>query len=124
MSNSVDHITHRSTSLCLHGQRAHKFFQPLAVRQASNPFSDACASAPFKPRSQQSPPIVQVGSPPGQFAGWVHLHTIGSAHDANHLALGQHRTAAHAGPLGYMFHTLNRFLRHLHLKSFARRNDA
>jgi hypothetical protein len=62
-------------------------------------------------------PVVQIGASPGEFAGWVYLHSIRGSHKTNHLPFGQNFSTAHARPLGYMFYTLNSFLRHLHLKS-------
>src|SRR5215211_728937 len=64
--------------------------------------------------------VVQVGTSSSQFAGWVHLHTIGCAYQADHFPFGQHFPTTHTSPLGHMFHTLNRFLRHLHLKPLPR----
>ena len=63
--------------------------------------------------------IVQVGSSSSHFATRVHPHTIRRADDAHHLSFGQNFAASHAGPLGYMLHTLDRFLSHL---QFTRRD--
>src|SRR5512138_1303325 len=64
--------------------------------------------------------IMQVSSPPGKFASWIYLHSVNSPHNTNHLSLGQNFSAAHACPLRHMFDALNRFLRHLHLKSLLK----
>ncbi len=66
------------------------------------------------------PTVVQVGSPPGKLASWIHLHSLGSTYQTDEPAFGQNFSAAYTGPLGHMFHTLNRFLRHLHLTSLPR----
>jgi hypothetical protein len=55
-------------------------------------------------------PVVQIGASSGKFTGWVDLHSIRSPHKADHLPLGQYFSTAHAGPLGHVFYTLNRFL--------------
>jgi len=63
------------------------------------------------------PAIVQIGSSSGELASRIHLHSLGCAHQTDQPAFGQNFTAAHTGPLRHMFYTLNRFLRHLRLKS-------
>ena len=35
------------------------------------------------------PAVVQVGSSPGKLAGRIHLHSLGSAHETEHLRLGK-----------------------------------
>ena len=62
-------------------------------------------------------PVVQIGSPSRQFAGWVDLHSRRRSYNTNHLPLGQNFTTAHACPLRHVLDSLNRFLGHLHLKS-------
>src|SRR5215211_9157896 len=64
--------------------------------------------------------VVQVGTSSSQFAGWVHLYSISCAYQADHFPFGQHFPTTHTSPLGHMFHTLNRFLSHLHLKPLLR----
>jgi len=56
---------------------------------------------------------VQVSAPPGQFTGWIHSYSFARTYDPHHLSFGQHFAASHAGSLGYMLHTVGRFLWHL-----------
>ena len=58
---------------------------------------------------------MQIGAPSGQFAGWIHLHTvtIRQAHKADQRALGEHRPAAHACALGDVLEGFHRFTGHL-----------
>src|SRR5215216_4081558 len=62
-------------------------------------------------------PVVQIGPSPGQFPGWIDLHSSRRPDNTDHLPLGQNFTTAHACPLRHVLDSLNRFLRHLHLKS-------
>jgi hypothetical protein len=103
-------------------QSAHKFFHSGAIVACQRSLQGMTKRA-FQTAFPAVTPIVQIGAPPGQFASWVYLHTIDGFHNTNHLALGQDFTTAHARPLGYMFYTLDRFLRHLHLKSLPKSND-
>jgi len=120
VSDSVDHMQLLTSphSLCLHirGQSIHKFFQSSAIIRRQGCFQGMTQRA-FQAALPAFTPVVQIGSPPRQFSGWVYLHSIRSPHNTNHLSLGQNFSAAHARPLRHMFYALNRFLRHLHLKS-------
>jgi hypothetical protein len=112
--------THQSYTLCVHlrisGQSIHKFFKSSAVSLCQGRFQ-RMTQRTLQATLPTFTPVVQIGSSPGEFAGWVDLHSIRGSHKANHFPLGQNFSASHAGPLGYVFYTLNSFLRHLHLKS-------
>jgi hypothetical protein len=64
----------------------------------------------FQPTLPTFASVVQIRASSGKFTGWVDLHSIRSPHKADHLPLGQNFSTAHAGPLGHVFYTLNRFL--------------
>jgi hypothetical protein len=97
-------------------QSIHKFFQSSLVPLGQGCFQ-GMTQRTFQATLPTFTPVVQIGASSGEFTGWVDLHTIRSPHKADHLPLGQNLSAAHAGPLGHVLYTLNRFLRHLHLKS-------
>jgi hypothetical protein len=122
VSDSVDHMRLLTSPnhLCLGigGQSIHKFFKPSTVIWRQRRFQRMTKRA-FQAALPAFSPIMQIGASPGEFPSWVYLHPIGRPHNTNHLPLGQDFSTAHACPLRYMFHTLNRFLGHLHLKSLA-----
>ncbi len=95
-------------------QSLHKIFQLNAVFRGQFSFERIRQSSPHSTHPTIAL-IVQIGSPSGQFAGWVHLHSISRANDPHHLSFRQNFTASHAGSLGHMFYTLGRFLSHLQI---------
>jgi hypothetical protein len=107
-----------SFCLRLSGQSIHKFLKPGTVIPGQRRFQRKAQGA-FQTTFPALTPVMQIRPSSGKFTGWVYLHSISGSHNPNHLPLGQNFTAAHAGPLGYMFYTLNRFLRHLHLQVIA-----
>ena len=110
--------THQPCILCLHvsGQSIHKFFQSSPIIRCQGCFQ-GMTKCTFQATFPTFTPVVQIGSSPGQFTGWVDLHSIRRPDNTNHLPLGQNFTTAHACPLRHVLYSLNRFLRHLHLKS-------
>ena len=101
--------------LCVSRQRIHKFFESSPIILCQGCFQ-GMTERTFQATFPTFTPVVQIGSSPGQFAGWVDLHSIRRPYKSNHLPLGQNFTTAHACPLRHVLHPLNRFLRHLHLK--------
>jgi hypothetical protein len=101
--------------LCVSRQSIHKFFQSSPVSLCQRCFQ-GMTERTFQSTLPAFTPVVQIGSPPRQFTGWVYLHSIRSPYNTNHLPLGQNFTTAHACPLRHVLYSLNRFLRHLHLK--------
>jgi hypothetical protein len=108
----------RPHNICLYVSRQaiHTFIQSSAVILCQS-YLQRMTERALQTAFPALAPLVQIGSPPGQLAGWVYLHTICRLYDPNHLPFWQNFAATHACPLGHMFHTLNRFLRHLYLKS-------
>jgi hypothetical protein len=120
VSDSVDHIqlltSPHNFCLCVSRQRIHEFIKSSAIILSQGRFQRMAESA-FQAALPAFPAVVQIGSPAGQLTGRVDLHSISRPDNTHQRPLGQDFTATHARPLGHMFHTLNRFLRHLHSKS-------
>ena len=93
-------------------ERIHESFQTLAINHA-----EFLLEGVLQPASQTAlpafTPVVQVSPTAGQLASWIHLDPFLCAHQTDHLPFRQDGATTNAGSLGYMFHTLDRFLRHL-----------
>lgn len=97
--------------LCVFWQSLHEFLQLgmiISAQISLEGMSQPTLQAAFPTLAA----VVQISAPSGQFAGFIDIHSLGCAYDAQHLPFGQDLAASHAGPLRGVFHTWSRFLFH------------
>lgn len=93
-------------------QSIHKIFQLSAVFGGQFCFERMRQSSPHSTHPTITL-VVQISASSGQFTSWVYSYPISRANDPHHFSFGQNFAASHAGSLGYVLYSLNRFLGHL-----------
>ncbi len=93
-------------------QRLHELAEGLNISFRKGYFQGMGKGA-FQPFFPAGAAVMQVGAPPGEFAGQVHAYAVRVTHNAHQRTLGQHGSAAHAGTLGNMLRSFGLFAGHL-----------